>query len=88
MSSLRKRKMMLKKLNTFFENEGRLLTEKEYMAFVGVPYRLAMIDKFMGGWSRMINFLGFYYPRWKDLPVENKVVRPTIDLEALSEDDE
>ena len=78
--------MMLKKLNTFFERQGRILTEKEYMAFVGVPYRLTMITKFMGGWPRMINFLGFYYPQWKEVPVE--VVKPKIDLEALKSDDD
>ena len=65
MSTVRKRKNMLAKLNLFFRKQGKVLTEREYMAASGVPYRITMIDKYLGGWPRMVRYLEFYYPQWK-----------------------
>ena len=73
MISVRKRKMMLKKLHAFFENRGKFLTEREYKAAVGAPYRLALITKYLGGYHRLRYYMSFYYPQWKeDAVVEEK----------------
>lgn len=74
MSSVRKRKAMLKKLNTYFTNRGKLVGEREYSQDYTAPYRLEMIKKYLGGWTRMVYYLGFYYPRWKK-PVETVTVK-------------
>jgi hypothetical protein len=81
MSTVRKRKNMLRKLNQYFESEGKVLTEREYKA-VGGPYRIAAINKYIGTWPRMVHFLAFYYPQWKEVEVVEEVA-PTIDLDML-----
>lgn len=65
MSSVRKRKNMLRRLNTYFENHGELIGEREYSKDPSAPFRLYSIKKYLGGWNRMVYYLGFYYPRWK-----------------------
>jgi len=65
MSSVRKRKTMLKKLNSYFSKKGELVGEREYSKDYTAPYRLETIKKHLGGWHRMVYYLGFYYPQWK-----------------------
>jgi hypothetical protein len=85
---------MIRKLNTFFETQGKILTEKEYKAHVGVPYRLVTIQKFLGGWPRLVNYLETYYPKWKgqapEMPEEvnfpERPETPEINLEALGKE--
>ena len=78
---------MLRRLNNYFTNKGYLVTEREYMADHAAPFRLESIKKYLGGWTRMVYYIGFYYPRWKQeepVKVETKVVEPKADpLEAL-----
>lgn len=76
--------MMLKKLNTYFLNEGKILTEKEYMAEAHVPYRIIMIQKYLGGWPRMLSYLNFYYPRGTTVP---EVEVKTFTVEKTDEED-
>jgi hypothetical protein len=80
MSTVRKRKNMLRKLNRYFESEGKVLTEREYKV-KGGPYRLQAINKYIGTWPRMIHFLSFYYPQWKVVEVEAvKVEVPEVEV--------
>jgi hypothetical protein len=87
---------MLKKLNLYFTKHGRVVSEREYAKDIAAPYRLATIDKFLGGWHRMVYFLGFYYPQWKaDLvvpsaPEPQVTVNPldALTKKAKKEDDE
>jgi len=65
MISTRKRKIMLKKLNDYFATYKKIPSEKEYATRKDAPYRSAMIVKYLGGWNKMIYYLGFYYPQWK-----------------------
>lgn len=74
MSSVRKRKAMLKKLNFYFVKKGKLVSEREYSADYTAPYRITSIQKFLGGWSRMLNYLGFYYPQWADRGVSERKI--------------
>jgi hypothetical protein len=88
MSTVRKRKNMLRKLNNYFLARGKVLTEREYKEASDVPFRLVIIKKYIGTWPRMINFLCFYYPGWRDTIVEEAPVEtPTIDLDALNYDE-
>lgn len=86
MISVRKRKTMLKKLNTFFNNEGGvLLSEHEYSLNPRTPYRLMLIKKYMGGYIKMIYFLEHYYPHWANSPIKEE---SAIDLSALDSEDD
>jgi hypothetical protein len=89
MISTRKRKQIITKLNAFFEQKGKILTQEEYMKQPEVPYRIGIIRKYLRGWPQMVNFLTSYYPKWKEetktvvkeVPVKEE---PAVDpLEAL-----
>jgi hypothetical protein len=83
--SVRKRRTMLRKLHLFFEARGKILNEREYSTDSGAPYRLALIEKYLGGYHRMVYYIGFYYPRWKKVEEPTPVVETKPDpLEALS----
>jgi hypothetical protein len=78
--------MMLRKLNHFFQMKGKLLSEREYAQDIAAPYRMTLIKKYLGGYSRMVYYLGFYYPEWKPAKKEAAPVveEPKADaLEAL-----
>jgi hypothetical protein len=60
--SVRKRKVMIKKLGSFFNNLGYIPTETEYKALPEVPYRLAIINKYIGVWPRVVAHVERYYP--------------------------
>lgn len=87
MSSVRKRKFMLRKLNTYFVRLGYIPSEQEYNASSNVPYRREIIKKYLGGWARMVNYLQFYYPEWKETvePEQEPQETPKINLEALEQ---
>ena len=76
--------MMLRKLNLFFEARGELLGEREYSQDHAAPYRMALIQKYLGGYHRMKYYLGFYYPKWKEEKKPAPVVEEPDPLEALS----
>jgi len=65
MISTRKRKTMLKRLNAYFVASGKIPTEREYNTGGAVPYRSTMIEKYLGGWNKMVHYLQFYYPQWR-----------------------
>ena len=95
MSTVRKRKNMLRKLNTYFLAKGKILTEREYKEAADGPFRLSLILKFIGPWPRMVSFLKYYYPHWEDndvpLPImppepPPKIVPPPIRIDPPIED--
>ena len=85
MISTRKRKMMVRKLHSFFSTIGKIPTEAEYRAYTSAPYRMAFIDRYLGNWDRAVTYVQYYYPQWQDkVPVMEKKVSH-IDLDALEE---
>lgn len=91
MSTVRKRKLMLRKLNTYFEHKGKILSEREYMQETQPPFRIYAIKKYLGGWPRMQAYLKYYWPAWAGKTVEEvappKEDAPKINLDALKEFD-
>lgn len=89
MSTVRKRKMMIKKLHQYFKDQGKILSEREYMAVPQPPYRIYMIDKFLGGWPRMEAYLKHYFPEdWAHVEkVKKEPVKeaPKINLDVLAD---
>ena len=88
MISPRKRRIMLRNINNFFQRSGKLLTETEYRASSGTPYRLDQIQRYLGGWKRMRASLFRYYPKWREQyeaekapEVQTKVVFPETKVE-------
>ena len=79
---------MIRKLNAYFIRQGGLTDERSYAKDSSAPYRLTMIKKYLGGWSRMISFLSFYYPQWKEIPVvEEPEVEKKVVFKAKKKDD-
>ena len=79
MISPRKRKLMLRNLNTFFQRHGRIISEHEYRNAAGTPYRLDQIQRYLHGWVRMTQALCRYYPKWREGYVEQEV--PNVEEE-------
>lgn len=68
---------MLRRLNTYFLAKGRLLSEREYKEALDAPFRLIVIEKYIGRWPRVLSFLTYYYPQWKDKAVVEPVEEET-----------
>ena len=65
MMTVRKRRIILKKLNAFFENQEKILTEIEYKNVGGTPVRLALINKFFFSYDKMVVQLKRFYKNWE-----------------------
>ena len=79
---------MIRKLNAYFIRKKGLTDERSYAQDSTAPYRLNMIKKYLGSWSRMIGFLGFYYPQWKEIPVvEEPEVEKKVVFKAKKKND-
>lgn len=79
----RKRKQMIYRLNKFFEAEGKILTEQEYMAHGRVPFRIGVIKKYLRSWPSMVAYIKTKYPYWKEETVKKEPVKESKPLEAF-----
>ena len=81
MISSRKKKLVVKKLNTFFEANRGIPTKAEYRLKASVPFTLAQLDSYLGGYERAVMFVKQYFPKWKEPVVVQEA--PKINLDAL-----
>jgi hypothetical protein len=90
MSTVRKKKNIIRRLNAYFQNQGKILTEREYREAIGTPFRLVLIEKFLGPWPRVVSSVKHYYPSWDLVKPEPKVevVKPRVIKPRVVKNDE
>lgn len=64
MATARQKNAALKKVYTYFNGIGKVLTEKEYKESDG-PIRFLVIKKLFNGYRGMISSLKRNYPEWE-----------------------